>query len=113
LLSDAQIDQLAQAYAYHYRAGNGARRPREVRDPPGLWYELDSDLPRTGDAGFFVSRWDGRVVPLGTSHFTDFILTDLDMATEAGMTEILKRILSSKMVGPGPLPDKHGLRVTT
>jgi hypothetical protein len=113
MLTDAQIDQLAQAYTKYYRSGHGARRHREVVDPPGLWYGIDSDLPRTGDAGFFVSRWDGRVIPLGSGHFTPFQHNDLDLTTEVGLTEVLKRILAPKMTGPGPLPDKHGLRVST
>lgn len=113
MLTDAQIDQLAQAYTKYYRSGHGARRHREVVDPPGLWYFLDVDLQPIGHAGFFVSRWDGRVIPLGTGHLTPFLLSEFDMETEAGMTEVLKRILSPRMTGPGPLPDKHGLRVTT
>ena len=39
MLSDDQMAEIAQAYAYYYHAGNGAKRIQEVLEPRGVLFE--------------------------------------------------------------------------
>jgi hypothetical protein len=125
MLSDDEMISIAKAYAFHYAAGNGVKPGEVVAEPTGLWFQVDYIYAQCGDAGFFVSRVDGRVVQFGSGSFLPCLLAGLDLSTEKdratakrlattkeGAVELLGRILPAILMRPAPAPDSHGLRVS-
>ena len=111
MLSSHQLTAIATEYARQYHAGNGIRPSEPVPDPPGMRFQVDRLAPLIGDAGFFVSAADGRVIQLGSGHFTSLLLAGVALDAEAGMQAGLQRILVEALARPAPPADRCGLRV--
>jgi len=124
MLSDDELTAIAKTYSHQYAAGNALSIPNKIADPPGLYFRIAYLYEQTGDAGFFVSRTDGRIVTLGSGSFVPFIVAGLDLSTkegraealrrantEEGHTEILKHILLPILARPAPSTDASGIRV--
>lgn len=109
MLSSDQMIVIATAYALEYHNGNGIKAGEPLSEPAGMLFHVDRVGLVFGDAGFFVSAIDGRIIQLRSGSFMR--LRGVNIGTESGMKEAVRRLLVEALRSPLPAPDRHGLRV--
>ena len=116
MLSDEELYGTAVRYCHEYECGNPAKLCYWVSNPIGGYFVADRARPAIGDGGFFISRVDGRVIPLGSG---DWVVATIELSDDLGAETVtniqdhymLQRIVLKKLARPPKGPDRLGLVV--